>query len=218
MGSGALVLVNDVMSMTGDSKQLSTIAGSSGGIAERTVRFMNQVIADVEQMHNWAFLRTNAAGVANGVDDIFEFSGTEDVRVGGAVSVWIAGQGSLKELSPSQFDSVIGDNALTGSEPLYFQRGSNAAGTVQVQIYPVPASGTVINLSAYKEADRFDANDDASTTQFDDAVIRYGALMHTDAYDGLDRGYTALYKNHLDHMIISALSNTNYTVQPESYT
>jgi len=216
MSSSLLTLVNRVLATTGDAKAVTTVSGSVGGIAERITEFLNLTIGAVENKSNWASLRVNATGAANGTDDVFDFSGTEDVRSGGAVSVWIAAKGMMQELTPEQFDSQVALQLNTG-QSLFFQRGVSSANKLQVQLFPTPASGDVINISAYKKASRFDATVDTGTTELDDDVLVLGALMHLDSYDGLTRGYATLYQNQLSSDVLSNIANRGIRVEVDGY-
>jgi len=213
MSDTLLNLTNRILRTTGDAKEVSTVSGSL--IAERITDFLNQVIGDVEQIANWPRLRVNAVGTGDGVNDTFEFTGSENVREDGPVGVWIQDIDPLEELTPSQFDAQLAQNN-TGP-PLWFQRGVASSGKASVQINPVPASGSVINMSAYKRASRFDSTVDTGTTEFDDDILVYGALMHMDAYDGLSRGYASLFKNHMENKVLSVYSNRIITVHVDSY-
>lgn len=216
MGSGALVIVNDILLLTGDHSALPTISGSIGSIGERVVGFMNLTVSDIERKANWPELRVNSQGTADGINDILEFTGTDDVRADSAVSCWIAGLTLLSEVTPEQFDIIIASQQMSGPSQI-FQRGTSSSGKLTVQIYPMPAKGNIVNVSAYKRADRFDVTDDNSTTELDDDIIRYGALMHMDAYDDSDRGYAALFENALNGSIAKLYSNSNFRVMVESY-
>jgi len=213
--STALVLVNDVLSLTGDYQQITTIAGSAGGIGERIIGFMNLTISDIERKANWPELRVNSQGISDGISGVMDYSGIGDVRADSAVSVWIDGQAAMQEVTPEQFDIIVASQKLTGL-PTVFQRGSTIDGLLEIQIYPTPASGTIINASAYKKATRLTTSD-TSTTEIDDDLLRYGALMHIDAYDGMDRGYATLFKGALDASISKLYSNANYQIMIESY-
>lgn len=214
--STALTLVNKVLRLTGDYKAVSTISGSPANIAERIIDFMNLVLGDIENKANWPILRVNATGTGDGTNDIFDFTGSEDVRTGGAVSVWIAGQDRLDELTPEQFDRALTEG-ISG-QPLYFQRGVSSTGKLQVQILPTPANGDVINMTAYAKATRLDAANDSSTTEFDDDLLVYGALMHMDLFDQIDRGYAALYKYKLNDAMSEFFRNAQFQIEVESYT
>jgi len=215
MGSTALSLVNDVLLLTGDYGALTTITGSPGDIGERIVGFLNLTISDIEKKANWHELRINAQIAADGINDTYSFTGTGDIRPGSAVSVWITSLSELDEVSPEQFDIIVASRKLTG-RPVIFQRGSDSTGTLQIQIHPMPSSTDTINISAYKKATRF-TTVDTSTTELDDDLIKYGALMHMDAYDGMDRGYASLFRDALNSAIAQTYSNTNYKVMLESY-
>jgi hypothetical protein len=214
MGSTALTLVNDVLLLTGDNNALETISGSVGSIGERIVGFMNLVISDMEKRTNWPELRADSQGTADGVNDTYAFSGSEDVRADSAVSVWIDSLTLLDEVSPEQYDIIVASQQMTG-RPQIFQRKSGS-GKLQVQIHPMPESGDIINVTAYKRATRFTTSD-TSTTELDDDIIKYGTLMHMDAYAGQQRGYATLYKNALDDAVGKLYSNSNYQVMVESY-
>ena len=215
MSSSALTLVNQVLLLTGDFSSVPTISGSVGGIAERIVGFINLTISDIEKKANWPELRVNSQGTADGVTGIMDFTGTETVKAGSAVSVWIPSIGALEEVTPEQFDIIVASGKITGL-PKIFQRGASSTGMLQVQIHPMPAAGTVINVSAYKNATRLTTTD-ASTTEFDDELLIYGAMMHMDAYDDMQRGYAALFRDSLNSEIAKLYSNTNYKVMTESY-
>ena len=214
--STLLTLVNRVLATTGDASAVSTVSGSIGGIAERITEFLNLTIGAIENRTNWAALRVNASGTADGTTDVFDFSGTEDVRSGGAVSVWIATKGIMQELTPEQFDTQVALQLNEGNS-LFFQRGAGTAGQLQVQLYPTPANGDIINMSAYKKATRFDATVDTGTTELDDDVLVLGALMHLDSYDGLNRGYAALFQDQLNADVMANMSNRGTRVEVDGY-
>jgi len=216
--STALTLVNRVLRLTNSNKQLAAITGSTGGVGERIIAFLNLVISDVEKKTNWPFLRVNAQGTGDGVNDIYEYtpSGSEVVEVGGPVSVWIAGKRRLDELTPEQFDRMTAEEANSG-QSLYFQRGVSAAGNFQVQIFPTPANGDIINISAFQKGTRL-TETTTSTTEFPDDIFVYVALMHMDAYEGQTRGYAQLYADHLANSIMENYGNRQLQVEIESYT
>jgi len=214
--STALTLANRVLRLTGDANQQAAIVGSVGGIAERIVEFINIVISDVEKKANWPFLRVDSSGVADGVSDTYTFVGTENVRIGGAVGASIQKLHALQELSPEQFDVVSAEQKIVG-RPQYFQRKANAtSGLLEIQIYPLPVAGDVINVTAYKKATRL-TTVNTSVTEIDDDILVYGALMHLDAYDGIDRGYASLYRYHLDTYLMEAQANRSYRVMVDTY-
>jgi len=213
--STALALVNDVLLLTGDYSSLATVAGAPGDIGERIVGFLNMTIADIEKKGNWPELRVNAQGTADGITDIMSFSGTQDIRADGAVSCWIADQSLMDEVTPEQFDSIVASRKMTGL-PKIFQRGSDVNGKLQVQIHPMPSAGDVVNVSTYKHATRFTTSD-TSTTELPDDLLRLGALMHMDAYDGMNRGYNTLFQDALAGSLAKLYSNMNYQVMVESY-
>jgi len=215
MGSSALTLVNEILLLTGDSSAITTISGSVGGIGERIVGFMNLTISAIERKANWPELRADSTGTGDGINNLFDLTGAEDVRADSAVSVWITGLRQIEEVTPEQYDIIIASQQLTG-RPQIFQRGSSSTGKLEIKIFPVPASGDVINVSAYKRATRFTTTD-TSTTELDDDLIKYGTLMHMDAYDDMNRGYAALYKDELNSAMAKLHSNANYTTMVESY-
>ena len=216
MSSSTLVLVNHVLSLTGGGKQLTTIIDSPGGIADRIVRFLNIVSDQINAKPvSWIQLRVNATGTGNGTDDIFEFSGAEDVPPSSVVSVWLPAYGRLSEVTARQFDDTVADPSITYTQPTIFQRGATTAGVAQIQIYGVPGNGDVINMSAYKKPTRL--TNDASTTEFDDDILTLGALMHMDAYDGLDRGYASLFSDRLDLMVLEEMRNMEIITVPVDY-
>lgn len=215
MGSTALSLVNEVLLLTGDNNALTTITGSVGSIGERIVGFMNLTISDIEKKANWPVLRSDSTGVADGINDKYDFVGTEDIRAGSAVSVWIENLSQLDEVTPEQFDIIVASRKMTG-RPAIFQRGVGTTGKLQIQMHPMPTSGDVIHVTAYMKATRF-TNTDTSTTELDDDLIRYGALMHMDAYDGQQRGYAALFRGAVNSAIAQMYSNTNYQMMVENY-
>lgn len=213
MGSTALTIVNDVLLLTGDSSPLTAIDGSIGSIGERVRSFMNLTLSDIEKKANWPELRVNSQGTADGITGIMNFTGTDDVRADSAVSVWISAHKVMDEVTAEQFDIIVASQRMIGL-PQIFQRGSDATGQLQIQIHPMPAAGSIINVSAYKRATRFTT--DTSTTEIDDDLIRYGTLMHMDAYDGMDRGYSALFKGAVDGSILKLYSNSNFQVMVET--
>ena len=216
MSSSALVLVNNVLSLTGDGKQLLTITGSPGGIADRIVRFLNIVSDQINARPiNWPQLRVNVQGIGDGVEDIFEFDGAEDVPSSSAISVWLPAYGRLSEVTARQFDDAVADPAVTYTQPTIFQRGSSTSGAIQIQMYGVPGNGDIINISAHQKPTRL--TNDASTTEFDDDVLTLGALMHMDAYDKEERGYAALFNERLDLMMLEEMRNMEIVTIPVSY-
>ena len=214
--STALQLVNKVLILTGDYQPLSTIANSPADIGARIVHFLNEAIADIDSAINWPQLRITATGTGDGTSDLFDFSGTEDVRFDGAISVWIPNVGRLVELPPQEFDSVQAENVIRGN-PVYFMRGVGQGNKLQLQIYPVPANGQTINLTAYRRATRLDPAVDTSTTDFDDELLIYGAMAHMDAFDGMDRGYGPMFQKALYDAILKTYSNVEYKRAVESY-
>ena len=215
MSSTALDLVNKVLLLTGDLTSITTIVGSTGNIGERIIGFMNLAISDIENRANWPVLRVNAKGAADGLTDVMTFSGTEKVGAESPVSVWIEGQKALTEVTAEQFDMIMAKTAVTGP-PEVFQRGEDSTGNLQIQIYPKPAQGAIVNISGYKKATRL-TNSDTSTTELSDEHILYGALMHMDSYDGMDRGYAALFRSSVDGALLKLYSNANYQVMVDGY-
>jgi len=215
--STALTLVNKVLSTTGDYAELASIASGPAGIGTRILNFINLVIAEVGRAANWPQLRVNATGAADGITGIMEWSGSEDVRSDGPVSVWVATytQDPLEEVTPYQFDRIVGAKVYSGGPPAVFQRGVSSAGKMQVQLYPTPALGDTINVSAYRRPTQLVA--DTDTTDFDDDMIVTGALAHLDLYDGMDRGYVAQFKDIKRQLYTQAYGNTMYRTQPENY-
>ena len=225
MASSSLFeLTNIVLRTTGDLAELSDsggtddVANASGGIGKRITDFFNLTIGAIEKRSNWSVLRFNATGVADGTNDVYEFIGSNDLRAGGTVSVWMAGQGMLEELTAEQFDKRLAEDDGANGVPTYFNRQSNASGILQIQIYPTPASGEVINVSAYQKATKFTQPPvDTETTQFDDDILVNGVLMHLDLYDQIDRGYATLFKDQLDISVMESISNRQIRIEADSY-
>ena len=214
--STTLVLVNKVLRMTGSFKQLAAITGSVGGIGERIIEMLNLAMTDIETKANWPELRVNAQGTANGTDDIFLFSGSENVKADGPVSVWIATEDTMEEVTPAQFDKIVAGTTLVGNSQV-FQRGSSATGVAQVQIFPVPSSGEVVNMSSYKRATRLDDTTPSAVTEFDDEILVMGAIMHMDLYDQINRGYTKRFNDMLTNRFMSYFSNNAIRVEIDDY-
>jgi len=217
MSSDALTLTNRVLRLTGDLPQVTAIVGSVGGVAERIVEYLNLTIGDIERRRNWDILRVDASGLGNGVDTLFDFGGTEDVRSYGGISIWITGQGSLRERTPEQLNELKAAPAPISGQPLYFTRKAGLTGKAQFEIFPAPSNGQVINMTAYRKAVRFDAAVATSTTEFDDDALVYGAMYHLDAFDGLNRGYAPIYNDIVLKMIEEATMNREIQAVPESY-
>jgi len=224
MSSDALTLTNRVLRLTGDlpqitgsPKQAAAIIGSVGGVAERIVEYLNLTIGDIERRRNWDILRVDASGLGNGVDALFDFGGTEDVRSYGGISIWITGQGSLAERTPEQLNELKAAPAPISGQPIYFTRKAGLTGKAQFEIFPVPSSGQMVNMTAYRKATRFDATVATSTTEFDDDALVYGAMYHLDAFDGLNRGYAPIYNDIVLKMIEEATMNREIQAVPESY-
>lgn len=218
MSSTALDLVNKVLRTTGDYKQLAAISGSPAGIGERVVEFLNMTIEELESMANWPILQILSQGTADGLTDVYEFSDVAtSVRADGPVSLWIAGHKSLEEVSHVQFDAMLASASLSGQRPEYFRRSATTAGEAQFQIYPIPAAGDIVNLTAFKKAARLDAAVPTGTTEFDDVVLVYGALMHMDAYDQQNRGYAQMFRNLVDQRLVHMYSNQSHVTSVDSY-
>jgi len=215
MSSTALTLVNNVLLLTGDNAPVATITGSPGSIAERIVAFMNLTLSDIEKRMNWPELRSDSTGFTDGINDTYEVSGVGFGAAESVVSVWIEGHTKLQETSPGQFDKSSAELTHTGL-PAIFQRKSGVGGSLQIQVFPLPAAGLTLHTSAYKKATRF-TNVDTSTTELDDSLITYGALMHMDAYDGMNRGYADLFKSAVDLAVARLYSNTDIRITAESY-
>lgn len=215
MSSTALQLVNKVLRFTGSYKQLTAIAGSVGGIGERIVEMLNLVIGDVESRTNWAALRSDSTGTGDGSTTIFEFVGADDVREDGPVSVTV-GRNALQEMTVEQLDAVKATQAVTGQSK-FFTRGLSATGNAQIEIYPAPAVGDAITMSAYKRATRLDATLPNGTTEFDDELLVAGAVMHMDAYEGQNRGYAQIYASLVDRRLLSNYAGMKVVTTVDSY-
>ena len=215
MGSTALTLVNEVLLLTGDYQQVTTIAGNPANIGERIVGFMNLTISEIEKSANWPILRVNSKGTADGVSSTFSYTGSGSLNADAAVSVWIEGQGKLDEVTPAQFDEIFASTSITGL-PSVFQRGATTTGLLEIQVYPTPTAGAIVNVSGYRRATRL-TTVDTSTTELDDDLIKYGTMMHMDAYDGMDRGYAQLFKESLNSYKTKMFSNQSIRIMPESY-
>lgn len=212
-------LVNIVLRTTGDLAELTaaqTVAGAAGGIGKRITDFLNLTVTDLEKRTNWPALRLNVAGTTNGTDNTYEFVGTNDLRVGGNISVWVEGVGRLEELTPEQFDRFVAEEDTVGV-PTHYQRGVSPSGVLELQIYPLPTAGYTLHASGYQKATRFDSAVDTGTTEFDDALLVYGALMHMDLFDGMQRGYDSLFKNQIDTTMMELFGNRRYHVEVEGY-
>lgn len=213
--STSLALVNKVLSLSGDlTPDLTAITGSTGGIAERIVEMLNLVIGDMERKFNWPFLRVNVQGPADGITGIMDFVGPQDIRSGGPVSVWIEGSTRMEEVTAEQFDLLAAEQSVT--TPAVFQRGVAAGGGLEIQIHSIPAAGEIVHVSAYSRATRLSATV-TDTTEFDDDVLVLGALMHLDAYDGLDRGYAGKFKEVMSDYVSEVARNSQIRVEVESY-
>ena len=216
MSSTALQLVNKILVLTGDYQKLVTIAGAPADIGERIVHFLNEAISDIDSQANWPQLRLSVTGTGDGVNDTFEFGGTEDVRFDGAISVWIPNVGKLVELPPQEFDRVKAENVIRGN-PIYFLRGVSPTGKLQIQFYPIPSNGQTLNVTAYRRATKLDPAIDTSVTEFDDELLIYGAMAHMDAFDGMDRGYGPMFQKALYDAVFKTYLNTEYRRNAESY-
>lgn len=225
MASSSLInLVNIILRTTGDASEIvdtaatTDVANATGGIGKRTTDFINLVIDKIEKSHNWAALRVDSTGTTDGVEDTYEFVGVQEMKSGGPVSVWVSDLGRLEEVTAEQFDKLKAEGGTAQGVPVYFQRQVSAAGNMQVQLYPLPATGYTLNISGYRRATKFTQPPvDTETTDFDDALIVTGVLMHIDMYDGMSRGYRALFGDALATAKLEAISNRQIRVEVEKY-
>lgn len=209
--NSALTLVNRILSTTGDYSALASLVGSPAAIADRIIDFLNIALSEVEQVSEWPELREEASFNGTGSAVEFIYVGASDVPPNGIGSVWIVGGDLLYELSGPQFDKVKAQ-AASGAVPRYFRRGYDSiTSKPSVEIYPAPAAGTGnVKVTMYKRATRFVAGDDSATnkTELDDSLLIHGALMHMDAYDGMDRGYAPAYEKMKENAVMANTRNT----------
>jgi len=211
----ALTLVNRVLSTTGDYTSLSTVVGSPGGIAERIINFLNITIADVGRIMDMPILYNTFSATADGLNGVWaspDVTSANDSTI--AVSV---DRQYLEEVSLAQMTRHKTVRDITGL-PQVFSRRRNAAGGLEVEIYPVPASGSLINIEAYNNPSELTVTDLATTelTGIDDILV-LGALSHMDAYDGMNRGYEAKYQASKNKLFTHLNRNKQIRIQPESY-
>jgi len=193
--SNSLSLVNTVLSRTGDFPSLSTLLNSPANIAGKIVGMMNTSLAKIESVTAWPQLRITESFIANGGSTVFTYTGAEDISPTSIISVYIAGGDSLVELTDQQLDRV--KSHTNGTTPRYFRRSfipsNNTNSQPSIEIYPTPPINAVITVTYYARATRFSINSDTSKTDFDDELVLAGALYYSDLYDGLDRGYKAIF-------------------------
>jgi len=194
------------------------ISGATGNIGKRIIDFMNNAIDMIAGASiNWPSLRLDSQGTADGINDIYEFSGTQTANVGGAVSIWVVGVGQMMEVTPAQFDKFVADSALTGN-PQIFQRGVASSGRVQIQLYPLPTAGQIINMSGFIRPTVLSEDAPAAISEFDTSLIVNGTLMQMDSYDGVGRGYATLFSNSLANEVLNIVGNQALRIEVEDYT
>jgi hypothetical protein len=194
----ALTVVNKVLSTTGDYSALPALTDSPANIAERVLDFCNITLADLEGASIWPALKVEGTFTGDGTTTAFTYLGAEDIPAHGISSVWVVGGDLLDELNTPQFDRVRAQGA-SGAAPKYFTR-SFVNNKPVVEIYPAPAAASTVRTTMYRRATPLSyvasttlTPETWTTTEFDDNLVVYGALMHLDAYDGMDRGYKVLY-------------------------
>ena len=216
--STGLVLVNRILSTTGDYENIADLTTSPAGIASKIIDFFNIIVSDMEQASEWPELRIEEAFTApapSGSNPTSFISvNTNDIPPNGVSNVWVVGGDLLDELSPSQFDKVVAQNA-SGTVPRYFRRSyDSATSKPTIDIYPAPVLNDVVKVSMYRRATKLVITSptgtpaDGGTTEFDDGVLVYGVLAHMDAYDGVDGGYMNLYRAMKETAVSANTRNT----------
>jgi len=199
MNSTALVFVNKILSLTGDNPALTTLAGSPGSIADRIINFANLVIADLNDAPvNWEQLRVEMTGTGDGASTEYQVSTTDIVYPEDIEEVTIF-QNPITEVTKAQMQRYMSQN-LSGN-PQFWSRKLGTLADAAVDIYPAPGTAHTITMSAYRQPVYFDVAVDSGTNDFDDRIMIYGTLAQMDGYDGLDRGYGAMYATTKSRMI-----------------
>lgn len=210
-----LELVNEVLLTTGDYSKLTTVINSPGDIAERIMNFLNMTIEDIERTADMPELRYDFSVTADGVNSIWDAPGPVDVRPDSAVIVTVD-KYSLEEVTPGMLHAMKAAGTVA-QPPKFFARNASPSGLLSIEIYPTPASGSQIDIVAYKRATPFTLSDTATTELMNNNLLVLGALAHIDAYDGMQRGYMQLYQMAKQDMIAQRFKNMQIRITPEDY-
>jgi len=214
----ALTLINRVLRTTGDYSQLTTVVGSPAGIAERIIDYMNIVLKDIVRKVEFPELLSKFQATADGINSIYT-STLSFATVGSGVSVIIDGIGKMEEISPTRLDEMRAQPFIQGiyGRPQYFARIAGLNNQLAVDVYPTPQANSIITVSTYLSPTLFTPIDTSITELSNNDIIVLGTLAHLDAYDGLERGYMALYEKAKNDMWQHMVQGEQYRIQPESY-
>jgi len=212
--STALIFVNKVLSLTGDLPALTTVVGSPNGIADRILNFANLTIDSISRKSDWPELRLDFTGSTDNTG-YMTIPSSNNANFRGITYV-SSGKHLLEAASASQMAKMVAENTIGGQAPRFYNRSQDINGSLQIQLYPVPASGDTVNLTAYVEPNVFTVLD-TSTASFYDALVLYGTLAQLDIYDGQDRGYAIMFANELKQALTATFDGDGFRITPESY-
>jgi len=214
----ALTLVNRVLRTTGDYSQLATVVASPAGIADRIIDFLNITLDDLARKIEFPVLESTFQVVADGVNSIF-ISTINYASVASGVNCVVDGIGKLEEISRSKLMDMKAkpNNIGVYGQPSVFARQAGVSGELALEVFPLPAVGTVISVLANLSPTKFTTIDTSVTEIANNDLLVLGALAHTDAYDGLERGYMALYIKAKNDLWQQTYQSEQYRIETESY-
>jgi len=212
----ALNLVNKVLVATGDYAKLTTVVNSPADIAERIINFANITLADIGRNVDMPIVRDVFTATGDGTNSIWESTQANSAAFN--INYVVVGQSRLRELTVAQLAEARATRSMVGL-PQVFARRATGSGTMSIDVFPTPSAGTNIEVVSYKTPAQFTLSD-TSTTEMNniDDLLVLGCLMHMDAYDGMQRGYAALYEKAKLKLMQDTYKTTQIRIQPESYT
>jgi len=211
----ALTLVNKVLRITGDYEPVTTVVGSPANIAERIIDFLNITLDDIVRKIEFRELLTGFQAAGNGVDSEFIQNGvtarSRDIR-----SVFVDSNPRLEQVSETKFTEMRNTNAVSGV-PAIFMAISGPNGELGVNIYPTPANGSTVSVAGSIQPTHFTV-DDASTTEImENDLFVLGAVAHSDAFSGMDRGYMQLYEAAKARAWHNIYEHQQFRIETEDY-
>lgn len=212
----ALDLVNEVLVLTGDYSKLTTVVGSPADIAERIINFLNITLQDLSRFIDFHDLQATLTGTGNGTDSVWQ-AATGDPALAREITSVTVDKNVLEYVTPAFLQNARATILYSG-QPRLFTSTRLTGGELAVDIYPTPGASSVITVTTKSAPVLFTLTDTSTTniTGIDDALV-IGALMHLDAYDGLNRGYAGQYKEIKARLFTDMYSNKQIRVTPEDY-
>lgn len=215
MASDTLLnLVNRVLVTTGDYSKVTTVASSPANIAERIMHFLNMTAEDLARRIDFPELYTSFTGTGDGINSTFQ-SSLVTPSFGSMVSC-IVGTIPLEEVSRKALEEERAMQTRAGL-PAIFSRYIGAGQELGVDIYPTPASGSTINVLASIKPAQFSLIDSATIEINSSDLLVLGAIAHSDAFAGMERGYMQLYEVACNKEWRSLYDSQQLRVTPEDY-